>query len=385
MNIKEKAFKFGKLLARQSGKAITSGAKYTWEHRKELAGAAIGAAKGAADTSKGFYGHTIKEKDFADLRAHIAEQDAEYKRLCDVYAAKKSQSRHRRQALIDSLMMSCTLGVNIYNHGIIPDDIERAYEMAYPDLAREYSLKDIIDKTDITETAGYINGIKGKLFEIRYADYLNESGILPAGYTAALAENPVQRGWDLAIIDSAGNVHDLWQLKATDDISYVKGALERYPDIDIVTTEEVYNQIAMSDNFANADIINSNIANADLIESINEAFDSNDSIIDNIDLTPSIIPFLLIAYSVNKRQDLDKYGKGKEFGARAVSSYAGYIVGSAAMFATGFWPLAVGSTFIANLGLESGRRKYQYYKGLKKTIKQNDLIIERLKFKINHI
>ena len=47
----------------------------------------------------------------------------------------------------------------------------------------------------------------------------------------------------------------------------------------------------------------------------------------------------------------------------------------------GFWPAAIGASLLANLGLEAGRLKYNYYNGLKKTISQNDRIINRLKFK----
>ena len=56
-----------------------------------------------------------------------------------------------------------------------------------------------------------------------------------------LAESATQPGWDLQIINSDGSIAQELQLKATESLSYVKEALERYPDIDVLTTDEVLN------------------------------------------------------------------------------------------------------------------------------------------------
>ena len=58
----------------------------------------------------------------------------------------------------------------------MPDDILSAYENAYPNLASEMPLKDAISSMESDdEIRGFISGIKGKLFELKYVDYLNDS------------------------------------------------------------------------------------------------------------------------------------------------------------------------------------------------------------------
>ena len=49
------------------------------------------------------------------------------------------------------------------------------------------------------ELVGFVSGVKGKLFELQYVDYLND-GHLPDGFRAELAGNPTNPGWDIAII-----------------------------------------------------------------------------------------------------------------------------------------------------------------------------------------
>lgn len=170
------------------------------------------------------YGHTLKDDDFNKLKNKINEQHEEYSRLSKIYNNKKRVTGNYKKAMLDSLMISSAAGVEYYNYGVIPNDITKAYELAYPDLSQQYSLQDIIDNSSPAEARGYINGIKGKLFELEYVDYLN-SGILPDGYEAALAESATKPGWDIQVTDAYGNIADVWQLKAANDAEYVKAAL----------------------------------------------------------------------------------------------------------------------------------------------------------------
>ena len=94
------------------------------------------------------------------------------------------------------------------------------------------------------ELAGFVNGWKGKLFEVDVRDRLNAGEWvgdlhLEPGQTAELAASATQPGWDLAIHDANGAVLDQLQLKATDSLEYVKHALEQYPGIHVLTTAEM--------------------------------------------------------------------------------------------------------------------------------------------------
>lgn len=371
-----------KVVGKGAFKASKMGAEYVYNHREEIKGGTIGAAKQAVKAGKGLYGYTLTEKDFDKLKDKIREQQEEYKDLSEKFAHKKSLStRNTRQALYDSLFTAAAapLGVSFSS---IPEDIEKAYSLAYPNLAKEISLKDLVENPSITEVTGYINGIKGKLFELRYVDYLNET--LPSGWEAYLADSATQKGWDVIVLDDSGSAVEYLQLKATNDISYVKSALETYPDIDMVTTEEVFNQLSMNEAIS-GNIESGGFENSALTEEVAKIF-SDPSLVDSgIDLTPSIIPLVIIAYSVFRKKNLSSYERGEEFGGRALSSYLAYLAGGTAASITGFWPLAIGVSLLTNFGLETGRARYLYYRGLKKTVKDNEKIIRRLKIKLSHL
>ena len=91
---------------------------------------------------------------------------------------------------------------------------------------------------------GAVNTAKGKYFEYRVVDRLNQGQqvgplLLEPGQQAVLAESMTQPGWDLRIVDEHGAAVEYLQLKATDSVAYIRSALERYPDIQILATGEV--------------------------------------------------------------------------------------------------------------------------------------------------
>lgn len=374
--------KVSKIIGKGAFKASKIGAEYVYNHREEIKGGTIGAAKQAVKAGKGIYGYTLTEKDFDKLRDKIREQQEEYRDLSEKFTYKKNLSAsNTKQALYDSLFTAAAapLGVSFSS---IPEDVEEAYSLAYPNLAKEISLKDLVENSSITEVTGYINGIKGKLFELRYVDYLNET--LPSGWEAHLADSATQKGWDVVVLDDSGSAVEYIQLKATNDVSYVKNALETYPDIDMVTTEEVFNQLSMNEAIS-GNIENGGFENSTLTEEVAKIF-SDPSLVDSgIDLTPSIIPLVIIAYSVSRKKNMSSYERGEEFGGRALSSYLAYLAGGTAASISGFWPLAIGVSLLTNFGLETGRARYLYYRGLKKTVKDNEKIIRRLKTKLSHL
>lgn len=91
---------------------------------------------------------------------------------------------------------------------------------------------------------GAVNTAKGKYFEYLVVDRLNQGQqvgplLLEPGQQAVLAESMTQPGWDLSIEDEHGAIVEYLQLKATDSVGYIRTALERYPDIQILATGEV--------------------------------------------------------------------------------------------------------------------------------------------------
>ena len=79
------------------------------------------------------------------------------------------------------------------------------------------------------------------------------------GEVAELAEKTDQEGWDLRILDQARNVIEELQTKATESLSYVKEALEKYPGIRVITTQELEDEAAGMGESGSADITDANL------------------------------------------------------------------------------------------------------------------------------
>ncbi|WP_407278221.1 hypothetical protein U5817_17300 [Aromatoleum evansii] len=140
---------------------------------------------------------------------------------------------------------------------------------------------------------GAVNAAKGKYFEYLVVERLNNGEqvgplMLESGQRAELAESFNQPGWDVRIVDDHGQVLDYLQMKATDSIGYVKNALERYPDIQILGTTEV----------AEGDfVIDSGMSNSELRDVVGHAVHSLDDSVTEmfLDYFSPLLPLAVIA------------------------------------------------------------------------------------------
>jgi hypothetical protein len=123
----------------------------------------------------------------------------------------------------------------------VPPTVTRAYREQYPHLP---SLSAEVHRLhgNAHRLRGLAEGIKGKMFEDQYMDWLNH-GHLPAGAKAALAVSPTNPAWDIRVTDAHGHILQDLQLKATDNLHLIEHALQRYPDVDVVTTREAFEQV----------------------------------------------------------------------------------------------------------------------------------------------
>ena len=114
---------------------------------------------------------------------------------------------------------------------IDPQVIE-AYQLQYPELSKHFSFVNEVRKLagDSDRLRGLFGGVKGKLFELEYRDYLND-GHLPTGYVAELSAKANQPGVDILIRDSKGIIHNQIQAKAVETLLGVKEHLEQYPEL----------------------------------------------------------------------------------------------------------------------------------------------------------
>ena len=357
-----------------TAKAVKWSAEQVWEHKEEIAGGIVGGAKGVYHMGQNIYGATIRDTGFEKRLEKLKEQSEEYRTICSRLCDKLSQ----KDMLLDSLGISVSVIHGYYHIDYIPEEVEEAYKAAYPIKSQTDNLRDIIEDADDTELAGLISGIKGKLFEMRYVDFLND-GHLPDGYEAVLAESATNPGWDIAILDNNGITVNELQMKATDSVDYIKTALERYPDIDIVTTEEVYNSVVMHE-FADQ-VINSGISNEELTSVVTETLES-DSV--DMDWGLPVIPMLLIGYSVYKKESLSSFDKGTEFGDRYIQSYISYIAGGAVAVITNTWWLGLIASMGTKVFCKYGRVKFNKAKSLDRTISLNEKILKKMREKLKY-
>ena len=357
-----------------TAKAVKWSAEQVWEHKEEIAGGIVGGAKGVYHMGQNIYGATIRDTGFEKRLEKLKEQSEEYRTICSRLCDKLS----KKDMLLDSLGISVSVIHGYYHIDYIPEEVEEAYKAAYPIKSQTDNLRDIIEDADDAEVAGLISGIKGKLFEMRYVEFLNE-GHLPDGYEAVLAESATNPGWDIAILDNNGITVNELQMKATDSVDYIKTALERYPDIDIVTTEEVYNSVVMHE-FAD-NVINSGISNEELTSVVTETLES-DSV--DMDWGLPVIPMLLIGYSVYKKEGLSSFEKGTEFGDRYIQSYISYIAGGAVAVISNTWWLGLIASMGTKVFSKYGRVKFNKVKSLDRTISLNEKILKKMREKLKY-
>ena len=186
----------------------------------------------------------------------LAEQYPPQPRDAVVALAEKFRIRNEREVL-EVAALAADIGLDdIVNLGLEPDVNPQLMEAldTYP------AIKESLLATGELNP-GQINNIKGKYFETLVKERLNDGEALgelqlEPGQTAELAKSASQKGWDLEIIDENGETVEFLQLKATEDMSYVKDALENYPDYRIVVPSEM--------DSTPPEIIGTDISHADL-------------------------------------------------------------------------------------------------------------------------
>jgi hypothetical protein len=145
-----------------------------------------------------------------------------------------------RESLLDITVAAASVHVSV---GDGPPDVDplllKAIHGTNPSLT-----DDRLFALDGDDLQGAVNTAKGKYFEYLVVEKLNQGQqvgplLLEPGQQAVLADSMTQPGWDLRIVDEQGHVVEYLQLKATDSVSYIRSALERYPDIQILATDEV--------------------------------------------------------------------------------------------------------------------------------------------------
>ena len=286
--------------------------------------------------------------------------------------------RQNRESLFDLALAATSANLE---SALVGDEIDPLLLKALRDTNPGISDGRFFELTG-DEKMGVVNSAKGKYFEYLVQDRLEHGEqvgaiALPDGYHAKLANSFTQPGWDLQIIDDHGHVADYLQLKATDSVGYITDTLERYPDIKILTTEEVGH---LSD--GGGFVFDSNISNDQLQAQVHHAVDSLDvSVTDAFfDYFNPLIPLVVIAslegYKLSVgRQSLDQFRlallrRGQRVMAAKLAGAMVYALGGGlwsipAVFAGGLWfdhtinKTAIAAAFEEHRGRLLAMRLYQ--------------------------
>jgi hypothetical protein len=175
------------------------------------------------------------------------------------------------------------------NMRAVDPQMVEALSLAYPQASLEH-----FAAMSPSARAGALNGWKGKYFEVLVRDELNagsavgDLALLP-GQEARLATSITEPGWDLEILNADGGALDVFQLKATNSLGYVRRALDRYPDIQVIATDEL--------GLLAAEVSHSGFSNVDLDARLIEPFASlqDSSLTDFVEEVLPFLPVILIA------------------------------------------------------------------------------------------
>lgn len=364
------------------GKVAVGAGRMTVKSAPAVGGALGGVVRGAAEvTSNAVDAVALPASRIHAMRLELrtlgqVELERSQQRL---HAIKSAQARRRKDELLDLLVVGgITLAQALRDPASVPPNVEKAFDLAYPGLTPTESFSDAVNRMSSDELVGLVSGVKGKLFELQLVDHLN-SGTLPDGFHAAIAESATQPGWDIQITDDHGNVSELLQAKATESAQYVKEALDRYPDIDVTTTTEVHGQlVAMG---LAQDVHNSGISEAVLQAKVDAATHAG-SAFDPSDLVPSSIGLAVIALSVFMTKGATSREKGAAFGTRSAKAGASSAAGKVAMVVTQTWWLGliagVGSSWLASRG-HGKRERYEVLNTALGVMKERQLVLANLR------
>jgi hypothetical protein len=299
----------------------------------------------------------VSQSDLQTKRDELARRGEALAQRADSYrrSIESAQRRSRKKELLDRLVIGgVTLSTLVARPDAVSPQIESAFAAAYPGLASSgESFAEAASRMSSAELPGLVAGVKGKLFELQLVDHLN-SGVLPAGYTASLAESATQPGWDLVVTDPSGALAEVLQAKATESAAYVQDALANYPSIDVFTTSEVFAQLSALG--AAQSVRDSGISEAALESAVTSAAGAGAGL-DASDLLPSALGLAVISLSVFLDRSLTPEQRAAAIGERVGRAGVSTAAGKALMLATGTWWVGLIGGVATHWLASSGRAK----------------------------
>ena len=124
-------------------------------------------------------------------------------------AIESAQKRRRKDELLDLLVVAgFTLSQVLREPASVPENVQQAFALAYPDLAQTETFSDAVARMSSDELVGLVSGVKGKLFELELVDHLwpwsregwaSRRALQVAGFSLAVAASVA---WVMAAMGS---------------------------------------------------------------------------------------------------------------------------------------------------------------------------------------
>lgn len=346
--------------ATNTGAGVVADAASAASRHAGIAGKlAEGFAKGASGLMQGAVDAVgYSEEDIQKLKHEVEVARTSCLRQRELFeqGAMELSRANRTDARLEQFTIGGLLLSEVLAGKAVPPDVQAAYEAAFPaeSLHMDFAEK-AASMASGEQMLGLVNAVKGKLFELKYLDELNAE-LMPQGLHASLASSATQPGWDIEVLDQHGQLVELLSLKATAHVGYVQHALERYPDIDVVSTSEVYASLAGTP--FGAHVIDGGIENVELSDHVGQSADGGVDSLTHAGL--SLLALLPAVYKYvvsSKGSAADKAGGLSEHVGRVKA--AGF-AGATAMWLVPYWPAALlaamGVSHLARIG---GNRREQ--------------------------
>ena len=234
----------------------------------------------------------------------------------------------------------------------VDDKLAQAYKRQYPGESDQHSLYEKwqqISEDSQESMNGFINGLKGKVAELNYAEDLEARG-----YKVNIPDDPTHPDWDISAISPDGQ-EVFFQVK-TGNVNYagdVEPIIQTNPDLYYPVSTEIYDKIAerspeLIDQMTNIgydyELVNGIKDGLETL-SVNQGFDLPDSVGEIVPYAGAIIMGARLIYNVlktekefstadrttkNKMQVVQTLTTMSRFGVSTVLSTAGGFSGAAA-------------------------------------------------------
>jgi hypothetical protein len=246
--------------------------------------------------------NVVESRSGAKSRANNQKKDSD--------AASRRLENHQGQALAvlagAGAVLEDTHGLahrQVWESQEFPAETLEAVRRKYPNEYGSLSDDQIVDKVlsmSPESRDGFVDGVKGKLYEMRKVEELNSGGSigdlsLEPGQEAELAATG-NEGADIIIRNPDGTVAEGLSAKCTEYAGVVRESLQKYPDLSVVAPEEIE---------ASTDVYSGDASEAEMEAELSEQMDGSESLealemMEPLgDIAPGI-PLLIVAFKHGK-------------------------------------------------------------------------------------